>query len=180
MLEPSVNVLKFGKLFSFCSQIKCLFFRAGIHQKLVSITNREDPDQTASSEAVWSCLHCLLSPFWQPTIVLNFRTFTVLCLNQVHSYLLHSKLHLLTDPWFLFCRTQVCMWMSLSSQFWLVLRTKTAEFATIPVRLCTILWKLPEAPCCRSSMKHLMLWARYIWLYQWTPYFSLTQNVLGV
>ena len=28
--------------------------RAGIHKMLVRIANREDPDQTASSEAVWS------------------------------------------------------------------------------------------------------------------------------
>ena len=34
-----------------------LAFRAGIHKTLVRIANREDPDQTASSEAVWSvCL----------------------------------------------------------------------------------------------------------------------------
>ena len=27
---------------------------AGIHKMLVRISNREDPDQTASAEAVWS------------------------------------------------------------------------------------------------------------------------------
>ena len=31
---------------------KMLIFRAGIHKILVRIANREDPDQTASSEAV--------------------------------------------------------------------------------------------------------------------------------
>ena len=31
---------------------KMLFFRAGIHKMVVRIANREDPDQTASSEAV--------------------------------------------------------------------------------------------------------------------------------
>ena len=31
---------------------KMLGFRAGIHKMLVRIANREDPDQTASSEAV--------------------------------------------------------------------------------------------------------------------------------
>ena len=31
---------------------KLLVFRAGIHKMLVRIANREDPDQTASSEAV--------------------------------------------------------------------------------------------------------------------------------
>ena len=29
-------------------------YKAGIHKMFVRITNREDPDQTASSEAVWS------------------------------------------------------------------------------------------------------------------------------
>ena len=31
-----------------------LVFRAGIHKMVVTIANREDPDQTASEEAVWS------------------------------------------------------------------------------------------------------------------------------
>ena len=31
-----------------------LVCRAGIHQMLVRMVNREDPDQTASSEAIWS------------------------------------------------------------------------------------------------------------------------------
>ena len=41
---------------------------------LVRIANREDPDQTASSEAVtiWLVL------FWQTTSVRNFRTFIVI------------------------------------------------------------------------------------------------------
>ena len=47
-----VNVLKFRTLFSFCS--KKMVIRAGIHKMLVRITNRGDPDQTASEEAVWS------------------------------------------------------------------------------------------------------------------------------
>ena len=42
-----VNVLKFQTPFSFCSHI-----RAGIHKILVRLANREDPDQTASPEAV--------------------------------------------------------------------------------------------------------------------------------
>ena len=54
----SKNKLTYGK----CSKIsntflilfsnKILIFRAGIHKILVRIANREDPDQTASSEAV--------------------------------------------------------------------------------------------------------------------------------
>ena len=47
----TVNVLKFRTLFSFCSQIK-LVFRAVIHNMFIRIANREDPDQTATSEAV--------------------------------------------------------------------------------------------------------------------------------
>ena len=31
-----------------------LVIKAGIHKMHVRIANREDPDQTASSEAVWS------------------------------------------------------------------------------------------------------------------------------
>ena len=47
--------------------------RAGIHKLFVRIANREDPDQTASSEAV-----CFGSrPFWLATSVQNFRTLTV-------------------------------------------------------------------------------------------------------
>ena len=41
---------------------------------LFRIANREDPDQTASSDLG---LHCLSSSFWQATSVRNFRTFTV-------------------------------------------------------------------------------------------------------
>ena len=43
-----VAVLKFLFLFS----NKMLIFRAGIQKILVRIANREDPDQTASEEAV--------------------------------------------------------------------------------------------------------------------------------
>ena len=52
-----VNVLKFRTLIFLFSN-KMLVFRAGIHKILVGIANREDPDQTASEEAVlsWSAL----------------------------------------------------------------------------------------------------------------------------
>ena len=46
----TVNVQTLQTLFSFCSQIKCRFFMAGIHKMDVRIANKEDPDQTASSE----------------------------------------------------------------------------------------------------------------------------------
>ena len=46
-----VNVLKFGTLFLPLFSNKMLVFRAGIHKMDVRIANREDPEQTASSEA---------------------------------------------------------------------------------------------------------------------------------
>ena len=56
-----------------------LVIRARIHKMFVRIANREDPDQTASSEAVSDMgLHCLSKLFWPATSVRNFRTFTVL------------------------------------------------------------------------------------------------------
>ena len=46
-----VNVVKFQTLIVVFSN-KILVIRAGIHKMYVRITNSEDPDQTASSEAV--------------------------------------------------------------------------------------------------------------------------------
>ena len=40
--------------FSFLFSDKMLIFNAGIHKMLVRIANGEDPDQTASSEAIWA------------------------------------------------------------------------------------------------------------------------------
>ena len=53
--------------------------KAGIHRVLVRIANREDADQTATSEAVWSgfalYVYCLVSKaFLWTTSVKNFRT----------------------------------------------------------------------------------------------------------
>ena len=51
--------------------IKMLVYRAGLPKILVRISNREDPDQTASSEAVWQSdlgLHCMSRPFWQASV----------------------------------------------------------------------------------------------------------------
>ena len=47
----TVNVLKFRTLLFLFSN-KMLVFRAGMHKMLVRIANREDPEQTASLEAV--------------------------------------------------------------------------------------------------------------------------------
>ena len=45
---------KIPNIFLFLSSNKMLVIRAGIHKMLVRIANREEPDQTASSEAVLS------------------------------------------------------------------------------------------------------------------------------
>ena len=41
----TVNVLKYGTLFSLCSSIKFWDIKAGIHKMFVGIANRKDPDQ---------------------------------------------------------------------------------------------------------------------------------------
>ena len=46
------NSSKFRTLFTFCSQIKCWLSRLELEKMLVRNANSEDPDQTASSEAV--------------------------------------------------------------------------------------------------------------------------------
>ena len=51
VLKCSVNVLKFPSFYFFCFR-KMLVIRVGILKMLVRIANSEDPDQTASSEAV--------------------------------------------------------------------------------------------------------------------------------
>ena len=43
---------KFSNTFLFLFSNKMLIFWAGIHKMLTRIANREDPDQTASKEAV--------------------------------------------------------------------------------------------------------------------------------
>ena len=48
------NCSKISNTFLFLFSNKMLVFRAGIHIMLLRIANREDPDQTALSEAVWS------------------------------------------------------------------------------------------------------------------------------
>ena len=79
-----VNVYEFRTLFSFCSQIHVNDgFRAGIHKMLVRIANREDPDQTASEEAVCSGSALFSRPFWQATSVQNFRTFSIIRFLQL-------------------------------------------------------------------------------------------------
>ena len=52
-----------------------LVVRPGTHKVHVRISNRENPDQTASSDLD---LHCLHRPFWQSTSVLNFKAFPVM------------------------------------------------------------------------------------------------------
>ena len=48
----TVNLRKFRTQLSFSSQNRIMVIRAGIHKFLARIASREDPDQTASSEAV--------------------------------------------------------------------------------------------------------------------------------
>ena len=48
----TVNVLKTLNTFPFRTILEQNAIRAGIHKMLDRIANREDPDQTASSEAV--------------------------------------------------------------------------------------------------------------------------------
>ena len=51
---------KFSNTFLFLFLSKILVIRAGIDKMLVRIANREEPDQTACSEAViWFCTVCL-------------------------------------------------------------------------------------------------------------------------
>ena len=72
-----VNVLKFPTLFFFLFSNKMLVIKAGTHKMVVKIVNREDPDQTASSEVCFLGMPCLSRLFWQAASVQNFRTFTV-------------------------------------------------------------------------------------------------------
>ena len=75
-------------LFLFSSKITVLRMK---FTKCLQNSKQENPDQTASSEAVWSGsalfvsdlgLPCLSMPFLQATSVQNFRTFTVLSILQ--------------------------------------------------------------------------------------------------
>ena len=60
--ENTVNVLKFQTLSTSCFQRK-----SRIHKIVVKVANREDPDQTASTESslIWVCTVCLGLLGWQ-------------------------------------------------------------------------------------------------------------------
>ena len=51
-VRGTVNVLKFPTLFFSLFSNKILVIMVVIHKMLIRIANREDPEQTASSEAV--------------------------------------------------------------------------------------------------------------------------------
>ena len=51
---PYGKCSKISNTFLFLFLNKMIVTRAGIHKLLFRLANREDPDQTASSEAVWS------------------------------------------------------------------------------------------------------------------------------
>ena len=65
----TVNVQKIPTLFSFCSQIKWVFFRAGIHKILVSTANGKHYDQKKKQSDLGLSLS---RPFWQATSFRNF------------------------------------------------------------------------------------------------------------
>ena len=67
----TVKVLKFQTLFFLFSN-KILVFSTGIHKMHVRIANREDPDQTASSEAVWSEYALFVYTFYVSNKCLEF------------------------------------------------------------------------------------------------------------
>ena len=48
---------------------KVLVICVGIHKMLARIANREDTDQTASSESGSALFHCVVSPFRRANIV---------------------------------------------------------------------------------------------------------------
>ena len=54
MLEFQILKLKISNTFIFLFSIKMLVIRAGTKKMLVRIANREYPDRSASSEAVWA------------------------------------------------------------------------------------------------------------------------------
>ena len=66
--------------------------RAETHKMPLRIANREDPDQTASEEAVWpgSALFAY-SFFNETTSIRKFRTFTVTV--KVHCWILNELDH---------------------------------------------------------------------------------------
>ena len=74
----TVNVIKFLILFTFCFQINCWFLVLELTKCLSA--NREDTDQTASSD---QDLRCLSRPFWQVTSVPNIIKFTAFDKNSV-------------------------------------------------------------------------------------------------
>ena len=62
-----------------------LVIKARIHKMRVGIANREDPDQTASSEVSAVCLEL----FCSQTNVGNFIMFTVVCMCHMLYVLIH-------------------------------------------------------------------------------------------
>ena len=71
-----VNVQKFQTLLFLFSN-KMLVDRDRIHKMLLRITNREDPDQTDSVEAVWSGYALFVKACLASNWCLKFRIFIV-------------------------------------------------------------------------------------------------------
>ena len=81
----TVNFLKF-RTFLFLFSDYMWVIKAGIHRVLVRIAKREDADQMATSEAIWSgsalYVYCLVSKAFLRTMsVQNFRTSIIYRLN---------------------------------------------------------------------------------------------------
>ena len=68
---------------------------------------------------------------------------------------------LILQPLFL-SRMLDCTWRILFLQFWLVFMIKTAEYVTMPVKLCITLPRLQEALYYHSSMMCLMASVKWV------------------
>ena len=72
-LSPTQTLSAVQELCTFLAWTVCFtVIVTGIHIISVGIANREDPDQTVSSEAPYQGLPCLSMAFWQASSVQNF------------------------------------------------------------------------------------------------------------
>ena len=83
-----ISYAKCLNIFLFLFLNTLLVIRTGIYKMLASIANREDPDQTASSEVVSSGFTLLSMPLWQVTSNGNIRTSTIYGLAHENSVLI--------------------------------------------------------------------------------------------
>ena len=95
---------KISNTFLFLFSYKMFGYNAGIHKMIVRIANREDHDQTASEEAVWSGSALFVLAFLTGNCVLNFSTLTI----NLHFY----RLMVIDRPQYMLqnCRVQAGPW----------------------------------------------------------------------